>query len=179
MGSLIFSHMMCCNGRKFQSSWGFVPNHNWWVYSVSYGPMRFWLCKNKKTLYRRCLWKVWELPATLARKPSFALHQFHQLNLLTSLHLPVQDKYPVYVSYILFWVFHFALTLSFMIVKNYSSVSFGETIQPWVKGIHPRTKLILICDQFKFKYEKLEGLCYNYCCCFFLKWNETGTDQNI
>ena len=47
----------------------------------------------------------------------------------------------------------FPLTLSFMILKNYRSVSFGETIQPRVKGI--RMKSILICDQFKFKYEKL------------------------
>ena len=48
MGSLNFSHMICCNGRKFQSSWDNAPDRNWWVYSVSCGPMRFSLRKNQK-----------------------------------------------------------------------------------------------------------------------------------
>ena len=55
VGSLILSHVACCNGRKLQNSWCFVPDSTWWVYSARYGPMRLSLRENYK-------YPLWTLP---------------------------------------------------------------------------------------------------------------------
>ena len=78
MGSLILSHLTCCNARKLQSPWGFSPDPIRWVYSSPYSPTRSSVRENYKYLHGLCPCKVWDFPTALYI--SYKVKFKHKLN---------------------------------------------------------------------------------------------------